>query len=247
MKSIRFDNNGDTRRKTRRELSASHQKFPPICSIPLLFHVFHNFIIVTKSSLMSSSDVRCQPGGRDDSHSSWPFKFSYARRSQLQHTRRAHQRDIRKFNNWLKKEIFTEDELAMFTSLFHFTFQLRDVRAVAQKFKHVLYPREKGSMNILKGELVLSECWNSKVIKCISCTLIRMGLVGSARPLHIHGDHPSGLVRRWKGQRWRSRVRWSVCDCVDRCNDCDAQLEAAGRKYVRNWEKFSKFWLISSH
>lgn len=57
----------------------------------------------------------------------------------------------------MKVETFTEDELAMFTSLFHFTFQLRDVRAVAQKFKHVLYPREKGSMNILKGELVLSE------------------------------------------------------------------------------------------
>jgi protein YIPF6 len=51
-------------------------------------------------------------------------------------------------------------------------FQLRDVRAVAEKFKHVLYPKEKNSLNILKEW----DLWGPLVL----CTFMATILQGSS-------------------------------------------------------------------
>ena len=88
---------------------------------------------------------------------------------------------------------------------------LRDVRAVAVKFKHVLYPKERKSL--LRVSRVIFQ-----LIAALNVTMsgffVGLGPLGPSDTVHVYGHHSPESRGSWKpryGRRRWPRVRRGLC------------------------------------
>ena len=87
---------------------------------------------------------------------------------------------------------------------------LRDVRAVAVKFKHVLYPKERKSLLRVSREYISVDSSS----QCDHVFCAGLGSVGPSDTVHVYGHHSPESRGSWKpryGRRRWTRVRRGLC------------------------------------